>query len=281
MGDSELKFRTVHFDSRLRSSGTNSDFTFQLSESFTTPENTICYIDSVSVPHSWNTISADNNTFYLAEKVGSVYTIRAVTLPIGDYKANTLRTALETALNAGTLPTGVSANYTCLHILTTNKIIISSPDHNTVSFHLLTDDEIKVFADPSLLNINVRSPNSAAGILRNRNGGYSTVASGYDYVTSWSSGFVDILNHHNIYICSSLASYATMGPIGQPVLAKVPVSSSWGVTIHYAAPNVQIYSDIGKRTISEVSFSLQDAYGRIIDLEGGTWSLSLTFMVKD
>ena len=281
MGDSELKFRTVHFDSRLRSSGTNSDFTFQLSESFTTPENTICYIDSVSVPHSWNTISADNNTFYLAEKVGSVYTIRAVTLPIGDYKANTLRTALETALNAGTLPTGVSANYTCLHILTTNKIIISSPDHNTVSFHLLTDDEIKVFADPSLLNINVRSPNSAAGILRNRNGGYSTVASGYDYVTSWSSGFVDILNHHNIYICSSLASYATMGPIGQPVLAKIPVSSSWGVTIHYAAPNVQIYSDIGKRTISEVSFSLQDAYGRIIDLEGGTWSLSLTFMVKD
>jgi hypothetical protein len=281
MGDSELKFRTVHFDSRLRSSGTNSNFTYQLSESFTTPENTICYIDSVSVPHSWNTISADNNTLYLAEKVGSVHTIRAVTLPIGDYKANTLRTALETALNAGTLPTGVLANYTCMHIIITNKIIISSPDHNTVSFHLLTDDEIKVFADPSLLNINVRSPNSGNGILRNRNGGYSTVASGYDYVTSWSSGFVDILNHHNVYICSSLASYATMGPIGQPVLAKVPVSSSWGVTIHYAAPNVQIYSDIGKRTISEVSFSLQDAFGRIIDLEGGTWSLSLTFMVKD
>ena len=281
MGDSELKFRTLYFDSRLRSSGTNSDFEYQLSESFTTPENTICYIDSISVPHSWNTISEDNNTLYLAEKVGSVHTIRVVTLPIGDYKTSTLRSAIETALNTGTLPTGVLPNYACMHIQTTNKITISSPDHATVSFHLLTDDEIKVFADPSLLVINVRAPNSGNGILRNRNGGYSTVASGYDYVTGWSSGFIDILNHHNVYICSSLASYATMGPIGQPVLAKIPVSSNWGVTIHYQTSNAQIYSDIGKRSISSVSFSLQDAYGRIIDLEGGTWSLSLTFMVKE
>ena len=53
-----LKFRKVHVDSRMKSSGTHSSFSFDLKETFDTPEGTVCYCDNALIPHSWQTVTA-------------------------------------------------------------------------------------------------------------------------------------------------------------------------------------------------------------------------------
>ena len=282
MGDS-LKFRKIHVDSRLRSSGTHSAFDYSLAETFDTPEGCVAYIDNVVLPHSWSSVDDTNNWLYIAERVGSgsyTYSVRKLQLTTGNHSGTTFRTALLTALNTNT-PTGVAASYTAMYILTTNKIIVASPDSATVQFHFLTDDEIKIY-DNAQLTINKDDTRSGNGILRNREGGTSSSAAGFEYNVDWSTGFLDLLSHHSVYISSSLASFNTLGPQGQSdIICKVPVNSSYGTTIHHSVSNVQDFADVGKQSISNISFAIRDAYGRTIDLEGASWSLSLVFAVRD
>ena len=71
-----LNFRKVHIDSRFKSSGTHSDFEYELAETFDCPEGTICYLDNAVIPMSWNTIDSTNQYLYIAEKVGTTYSVR-------------------------------------------------------------------------------------------------------------------------------------------------------------------------------------------------------------
>ena len=49
------KIKKVYIDSRYSTSdsNSNSDFKFELKEQIDVPENTVCYIDDISIPHSW------------------------------------------------------------------------------------------------------------------------------------------------------------------------------------------------------------------------------------
>ena len=60
------KIKKVYIDSRYKTSGSisNSAFTFELKESLDLPENTVCYIDDISIPRSWYTIE-NYSTLYL------------------------------------------------------------------------------------------------------------------------------------------------------------------------------------------------------------------------
>ena len=62
----DLKFRKIHFDSRMKSSGTHSQFEYNLAEPFDTPEGTICYVDNVSIPHTWYSVDSWNQNMYVA-----------------------------------------------------------------------------------------------------------------------------------------------------------------------------------------------------------------------
>jgi hypothetical protein len=138
--------------------------------------------------------------------------------------------------------------------------------------------------DNALYVINKDDIRSANGVLRNREGGTgNTSAAQYPYKTLYASGFIDILRHHSVYIASSISSFNTLGPLGQSdIVAKVPVSASYGSTIHFSANSGgQDFNEIGKRSISNISFRLIDAYSREVDLHGASWSLSLVFAIKD
>ena len=49
--------KKMYIESRYKTSGSisNSDFKLEMKEALDLPENTICYIDDISVPHSWCT----------------------------------------------------------------------------------------------------------------------------------------------------------------------------------------------------------------------------------
>ena len=57
--------RRIYIDSRLRTSGTGSDLTYDLPKSFEVPDQTSAYVDCVLLPNVWGTIHDDNNRLYV------------------------------------------------------------------------------------------------------------------------------------------------------------------------------------------------------------------------
>jgi hypothetical protein len=275
----DLKFRKIHIDSRFKKIGGHSDFEYELAETFDCPEGTICYVDNACIPMSWNTIDTTNQYLYIAEKISTTYTVRRLDLTVGYHSGVSLKTLLQTALNAN-LPAGANGTYTVVHSSNTNKISISSPP-NTL-FYILTDDDIKYY-DNALYQIDKYNPRSANNVLRNQeSASIVTSAQSYTYNTVWTSQFIDIVNHHSIYVCSSLASFNTLGPRGQSdIICKVPANTSWGSTIFHNVSSAHDFIDVGKRNLSSIRFSLKDAVGNTINLNGASWSLSLVFAIRE
>ena len=56
------KTKKAYVDSRFRTRDSNSDsgFKFEL-EPLDLPDNTVCYVDDISIPHTWRTIESHDN----------------------------------------------------------------------------------------------------------------------------------------------------------------------------------------------------------------------------
>ena len=103
--------RRIYIDSRLRSSGTDSDFTYDLPRSIEVPDETIAFVDSILVPNVWTTLHDQNNRLYVSETVGTTTTEHTYLLPEANYTGQSLGNTLQSTLNTSkTLPT----NYTVL-----------------------------------------------------------------------------------------------------------------------------------------------------------------------
>ena len=64
------EIKKVYVDSRFRTTDSlsDSDFKFELKEALDLPDNTVCYVDDISTPHTWRTIESHNNKFYIIFK---------------------------------------------------------------------------------------------------------------------------------------------------------------------------------------------------------------------
>ena len=132
--ESELVTRKVFIDSRFRSEGTNEDFTFDLPSMIECSQNTVAYIDEITVPHSWTSIGDGNRFLYLAEKIGtSTFVIRKLDIPFGNYDGFSYKAALTTALNSN-LHAGVSPNYVVAYDPATHKCTITAPSGVQIPF---------------------------------------------------------------------------------------------------------------------------------------------------
>ena len=98
-----------YIDSRYRTvdaSSSDSDFHFGLKEAFEAPDNTVCYIDDISIPHTWRTIESHNNNMYLALKRylpnSEITTFShnpyVLAIPEGGYNGNSLAFTIQEIL---------------------------------------------------------------------------------------------------------------------------------------------------------------------------------------
>ena len=64
------KVKKVYVDSRFRTNGSdsNSGFKFELIEALDLAGNAVCYVDDISIPHTWRTIGSYNNMLYIIIK---------------------------------------------------------------------------------------------------------------------------------------------------------------------------------------------------------------------
>ena len=236
---------------------------------------------------SWDSVGEHNKYLYLAERdrtnLPYVYHVRRLELSKQFYSGVTLRKALEDQLNAN-VPSPITNNYAVAYDSASNTLTISHPGPTPPNsdFYLLTDDDLKNY-NSNLLAINKSNPQSANNVLRNlESSQIITAVENYPYVTSWTSPFIDIVNHHSVYIHSSLSSFNTLGCREESsIIAKVPSSASWGSTIFHNVSSSVDFVDVGKRNISHISFAIKDAAGNTIDLKGASWSLSLVFAIKE
>lgn len=89
---------SVLVNSRNRSTGTNSKFTFKLPRSLADSEGKYQYVCllSASIPKSYYLVESGENTFTLRENA----TDYTVTIPPGNYTRKSLQSTLQTQLNA-------------------------------------------------------------------------------------------------------------------------------------------------------------------------------------
>ena len=92
--------RELYIDSRFRSSGTHSDFTFQLSQSVEVPHGYVAIVDSVQIPNVFTTIGDTRNKLHLRLSIGAVTQDYTITLSNGMYNGVTLAIELQNQVNA-------------------------------------------------------------------------------------------------------------------------------------------------------------------------------------
>ena len=277
------KIKKIYVDSRYKTSDSlsNSDFKFELKEQIDVPDNTVCYIDDISIPHSWYTVENYNNKLYI-DHTNSDFTLKSavLTIPEGNYTVTNLASTLQSVLRA-TFP---NENYTCVYNTARGTITITS----IMSFRIFTDEQVVQLTNsigvqfpgwvdhndlPTTVDINnLMSMNE---ILRN--------SESKSPEETFETGFIDLLNVHNIYMhCPNIGHYNCIGVRGEnSIIKKIPVSSSFGYLIldSVVAPHDKI--DVSRQSIKTMHFTLKNVHGNIINLHGAHVSWSLIFQTME
>ena len=127
-------------------------------------------------------------------------------------------------------------------------------------------------------NNNLQSVN---GVLRSPNAITGNLESGFH--RSYGSGFIDLLNVHNVYLhCQSVGHFNSIGVRGENTIIKqTTVSSSFGYLVIDLAVAPHDKIDVSRHLVKTIQFSLRDVYGTVINLHGAAISFSLVFVTID
>ena len=271
--------KKVYIDSRYKTSDSifNSDFKLGIKEGLDLSGNTVCCIGDISIPHTWYTVETHNNQLYIETTNNSITNATIITLPNGNYTASSLAITVTLLLQTRFPEIGFSCNYN------NNVGTIKITNSSNSQCRILTDDTIVSLqgvdwygdGGDHLYSLNINSLRSINEVFRNSVQSPSEI--------SFESGFIDLLNVHNIYIHSpNLGNYNSIGVRGESTIIKqVPVSSSFGYLIldSVVAPHDKI--DVSRQLIKTMEFSFRNVHGNVIDLHGANVSFSLIFVTMD
>ena len=174
-----LPIKKIYIDTKYkaRDSLSNSNFKIDLPQTLMFPENSVFYIDDVSIPHSWYTVETNiNDKLYLmvcptdvdADGDGIAYKI--VTIDPGIYNGSEiaieLQTKMEASINNSFFPNMLSVTYNPRK----NNINITS-NYADWKFKILTEDDIYTKLNTGWLgdNYDVNNPHSINDIISNNN----------------------------------------------------------------------------------------------------------------
>ena len=285
--DKRLNVRRVYVDSRMRISGTGSDFEVELPEAIEVPRGTKAYVSQFLCTHSFETVHEHNNRLYVAENAASSFRARIVTVPPGPYDADSLRLALETALNTNRLAgmgsyavqrsvsAGPSSTSTAGSAYRFFTITVSGGQ-----FRILSDDFLRSGAGPISWSLWL-GPDYEQNDLRSLSELF-TFPRHDDFSSSAVSGLLDLRSRHTLFLHSqSFGSTSSICPLGtRSIICRIPVLSSYGGIIVYENPGHPAdYLEVTGSMLQRLRFRLADTYNRTIDLRGG--SCSFTILLSD
>ena len=253
-----------------------------MQEALDLPDNTVCYIDDISIPHSWYTIEDFNNKLYIQRTYGRFRIDGTViTIPIGNYNASRL---------ASTIQDLVQQRYTDINYPDDEMTCTYDSARGTIK--ITATFEFQILSDFQTMALTIGYGNSFVWVDSNNNEtsidvnnlcSINELLGNYEYDinfgTTYESGFIDLLNVHSIYIhCPNLGHYNTVGVRGESsIIKKVLVSSSFGYLIldSVVAPHDKL--DVSRQSLKTMHFSSKNVHGNAINLHGSHVSLSLIF----
>ncbi len=279
-----LYVRRLYIDSRFRSTGTTDDFEVQLQEGVNLPAGCHATMSEYTGVISWETISPSNDALYLAES-GTIMSYRIVHLPNGAHDSETLRAAMQDALNVGK-PAGIGT-YSVIRTSSAGASSTASLGSAAYRFYTLSlsSGTFSVVPDTLLESkpwraswlvgggpaYDVSSIKSCSELFR--------FTDGVEFKSSHVSSFVDLRSKHSIFVHSSLGNSDSLGPTGlRSILGKVPVDGAYGSIIHYqhSASSYDLTS-VGPTFMQRIRFYLRDAHNNRVNLNGGHWSATILF----
>ena len=211
-----------------------------------------CWLSEFTCVASWHTIDESNRRFGVVE--GGSH--RTCVLPVGPHDLESLRTAMETAMNASR-PAGAGP-YT---------VVRTSSGTSGSTFRTFT-------------------VSTAAGSLPFQ---IPLASNDLRHIVSWPFGdlnivqhtstFVDVRRIHSLFLHTSFGSNNCVTPTGvRGVLAKIPVTAGYGGLVHYVTSGSEHdHVECGTSALSSMKIRLCDVAGRELDLQGTSWSCTLVF----
>ena len=224
----------IFVDSRFRTSGSHSDFQYQLRETVTVWGARLS-VKHIRFTDTFYTVEEWNRRFYFEDPAEGV---RFVELPVAAYTGAKLAAALQQL-------TGRSVSYSDQ----TNAITMSS----SAGAHPLTDEQLAQlgYADPMSVN--------------NVLGFYELSADG----ATVTYPFVSMNPFADIYLRShTLRCHRSFGPQGtHDILCKITLKEGVGRVVEAGMAD-GVYLDLGDASLRSIDFRLTDVKGRPVNLRG-------------
>lgn len=265
------EFRKVYVDSRLRYTGSGSNFSVELTDSVELPDGWSMWVSAVTFPNSWYTVDGNNDKFYFMIEDPVAVTAQIVLIPYGKYTHDELATAIQGALTAAS-----------------SDVTVTSNPNNTFTFTAGDQETIRIPSRFELTSLNWKLANWDA----------AAVTSPYDYTSPGDLNFmlnpfsssppfaatfdtpiVDLAPHNVLYLHSNLTNYGSIDSAGRKsVIASILIDKEYGSIIHLDHRGLDADSvDISNRRFKNMSFQLKNVYGQVVDLRGGDMSIELCF----
>ena len=283
----KLEIKKVYVDTRFKTdeSKSDTDFTIQLPKTFNVPDDVVCYIDDITLPVSWATISARNDTLYLSVTFEAITRFFAIVLDEKNHNAVSFTTELQTKLNEMMqfhfqIP---KIEFTCTYSVVDNKLKINFQDLRTIrSTHmevtLYSNRDVKAGRWNAEVRRNPNSINDNIGLQQT----YSmrTISDVYDYPAYPFDCYLDLHGMRNLYLQSSaLSNYDTFSNFGMDsIVKKIPIRAKNNEIIFCSANEGFDHLNVSKRQLSRIDFKLTDINGNTIDLRDNHWGFSLIFV---
>ena len=287
MSSRPLTYKKVYVNSKYRvsDSRSTSDFKIELQDTFEIPDNTIMQVHEVAIPNAWYSINTNNQNLYFRHQIlppatPQGITYRRIEIPVGNYTAPELATAIQIQLNTFFDSGGRTDSYSATCDTLTNKIIISS-NYSEVVFIPLTDTDVPPVAGSFSNSVDINNLNSINEVL----GFTTTVGDAFTSSSPWTTGFINLLTYPDVYIsCPELSNNNFHSPsaFSNAVIKKIPVNAPFaGVIIDSYGITEYDYINVSKRNIKRLTFRITDGAGNVIDLNNVHITFSLLFHNRD
>jgi len=205
-----LTSRKLFVDSRLRQPGGKShDFVIELPEAVEFPPGTHVLCSEALIPASWNTVDERSGRLYISEGVAGNTTYRIVELDSQPHDSESLRLALQNALNANR-PAGLGT-YSVTRSSSAGSTATAAIGSAAYRFYTITLSAGAFVVFPREL---VSTPGWYTGQWLAGGGGpaYSPAApqttevisfeNGTAYQSSHQTKYLDLPGRHTLFICS-------------------------------------------------------------------------------
>ena len=281
-----LTYKKVYVNSQYRvsDSKSTSDFKIELQDTFEIPDNTIMQVHEVAIPNAWYSINTNNQNLYFRHQIlppatPQGITYRRIEIPVGNYTAPDLASAMETQLNAFFDSGGRTNSYSAVYDTLTNKITISS-NYSEVVFIPLTDTDVPTFVGSFSNSVDLNNLNSINNVL-----GFTTpVGDAFTSSSPWTTGFINLVNHPDVYIsCPELSNNNFHSPsaFSNAIIKKVPVNAPFAGIISDSGLSDHDVVNVSKRNVKRLTFRIMDGAGNVIDLNNIHVTFSLLFTQLD